>query len=126
MKKFYLIIAIAVASVCLYSCTSTSKGPEKVAKQAIEALQKADYDAYAATFNLSSSDQKMLAGMVEEKMKEQLDKKGGIKSYKITDTQIEEDSAKVTVNIVYKDGSAENQDMKFTKVNDEWKQTFDK
>ena len=126
MKKFFLFLAIAAAAVCFWACTGSSSGPEKVAKKAIEALQKKDFDTYAATFNISPSDQKMLAGLAEEKVSEELDKKGGIKSYKITDCQVEEDKAKVSVDLFYKDGSQDSQKMSFVKVDGEWKQDIDK
>ena len=49
--------------------------------------------------------------------------KGGIKSYKVTDTAIDEDKAKVTVHLVYKDGTEDDQDMAFSKGEDgAWKQ----
>lgn len=125
MKRIYAFLAIAIAAICSFACSS-SKGPEKVAKQAIQALQKKDYDAYAATFNLSSSDQKMLAGMAEEKVDEEISSKGGIKSFKITDCQVNGDTAKVVVHVIYKDASEENQRMDFVKVDGQWKQEFDK
>ena len=65
----------------------------------------------------------MLAGMVEEKVSEKIAEKGGIKSYKVTDTAIDEDKAKVTVHLVYKDGTEDDQDMAFSKGEDgAWKQ----
>ena len=127
MKKTLLLLTLALTAACLLvaSCSSAN-GPEAVAKTAITALQKGDYDAYAATFNLSSSDQKMLAGLAEEKIDEQIAKKGGIKSFKIMESSVNEDKAKVKVHLIYKDGSEEDQDMSFAKVDNEWKQEMDK
>ena len=125
MKRLYFILIAVAALFCCAACKS-SNGPEKVAKDAIEALQKKDYDAYAATFNLSSSEQEFLSGMVEEKMDKAIEEKGGIKSYKITDSQVDGDKATVKVHFVYKDGSEEDQKMSFVKVGDDWKQELDK
>ena len=114
-----------MAFVLMQSC-STSSGPEAVAKKAIAAIQKGDYDTYAATFDLSSSNQKKLAGMAEDKIQKEIADKGGIKSYKITNSSINGDDARVTVHIMYKDASEEDQVMDFTKVDGEWKQTMKK
>ena len=126
MKKTLLLLTLALTAACLLVACSSANGPEAVAKTAISALQKGDYDAYAATFNLSSSDQKMLAGMAEEKIDEQIAKKGGIKSFKVVESSVDEDKAKVKVHLIYKDGSEEDQDMSFAKVDNEWKQVMDK
>lgn len=125
MKRLYLILAAVAAVFCCAACTSTN-GPGKVAETAIKALQNKDYDAYAATFDLSSSEQKFLAGMVEEKVDKAIADKGGIKSYKITDSSIDGDKATVKVHLVYKDGSEEDQKMSFVKVGEDWKQQMDK
>jgi hypothetical protein len=125
MKRLYLILTAAAALFCCSACSS-SNGPEAVAKKAIEALQNKDFDAYAATFDLSSSEQKLLAGIAEEKMDEAFADKGGIKSFKIANTEVDEDEASVTVHIFYKDGSEDDQKMSFVKVGDEWKQKMDK
>ena len=125
MKRFYLMLAVAFAVFCCAACSS-SNGPEAVAKKAIEALQNKDFDAYAATFDLSSSEQKLLAGIAEEKVDEAFADKGGIKSFKIADSKMEEDEATITVHVVYNDGSEDDQKMTFVKVGDQWKQKMDK
>ena len=130
MKHNFLqkgLIALAVTALFgAAACTSApEKGPEKVAKQAVEAIQKGDFDAYAATFDMSESDQKMLAGMIEEKAKEQIDNKGGIKDYEILETTVDEEGAKATVKVKinYKDGSDDTQTMNFVKKEDgQWLQ----
>lgn len=131
MKRLTIILLAAAAMVCAASCGNNGKkaevkGPEKAAKEALNAVQKGDFDAYAATFNLPESDQKMLAGMAQEKVAKEIEKKGGMKGYKINNTTIEEDKATVDVTIEYKDGSEETSQMHFTKVNDDWKQELDK
>lgn len=125
MKKMLLLLTL-IASASLFVACTASNGPEAVAKQAITAIQKGDYDAYAATFDLSESDQKMLSGMVESKVKEGIDSKGGIKSFNIVDSTVNEDTAQVKVHLVYKDGSEDDQTMDFKKVDDKWKQVMNK
>lgn len=126
MKRFMILAAVVAASVfAVVACTS-SNTPEAVAKKAINALQKGDYDTYASTFDLSSSDQKMLAGLAEEKVDEQMKEKGGIKSFKITDCRVNEETATVTVHVVYKNGEEEDEHMSYVKVDNQWKQKMNK
>ena len=125
MKKIALMI-LAVGALLFVSCGGASNGPESVAKKAITAIQKGDYDAYAATFDLSESDQKMLSGMAQEKVGKTLEAKGGIKSFSIADTKIDEEKATVKVHFVYKDGSEDDQNMSFKLVDGDWKQDLKK
>ena len=125
MKKLAIIIAVVAGLAALAAC-SNANTPEGVAKKAITALQKGDYDTYASTFDLSSSDQKWLAGMAEEKADEGMNAKGGIKSFKITDSKINGDNATVTVHVVYKNGEEEDQHMSYVKVDGQWKQKMNK
>lgn len=126
MKKLFTIIAIAAAVLALGACSSAVSGPEAVAKKAMNAIQKGDFETYAKTFNLSESDQKSLAGLAEEKISESVNAKGGIKNFDIVDSTINEDKATVNVTINYKDGTSEDQKLSFVKVEDEWKQVLDK
>ena len=126
MKKI-LGFTLVVAALALYAaCSSSSNGPEAVVKKTISAIQKGDYNAFAATYNLSESDQKMLAGMAEEKIAQSLKEKGGIKSYDITETNIDGEKATVKVHYIYKDGSEEDETMYLELVDGEWKQVFAK
>ena len=118
-------LSVVAALFAAASCKTAANGPEKAAKAAIAAVQKGDFDAYAATFDMSESDQKILAGMIEEKAKVQIDKKGGIKDCEILETTFNEDKTQATVRvrIQYKDGSDDTQNMNFVKKEDgSWKQ----
>ena len=126
MKRIIAIALIAAASFFTLACKSGSDGPEALAKKAISAIEKGDYAAYAATFNVDENTQKMLAGLMEEKASKEIEKKGGIKGCDILDTQIDGEKATVKVKVLYKDGSDEEQTMKLIKVEDGWKQELNK
>ena len=119
MKKSLILLAVALVSAfaLVFSCNSAS-GPEKVAKTALEALKSGDYDAYAATFDVSSADQKFIAGMIEEKGKESFEEHGGIVSYKIYDTEIDGEKASCTARLTFKDGSEQEEKMHFVQKED--------
>jgi hypothetical protein len=127
LTKGLVALTVLAALLAAASCKSKSaaSGPEKAAKEAVAAIQKGDYDAYAATFDMSESEQKMLAGMIEEKAKEQIDAKGGIKGCDILESSLNEaqDQATVKVQINYGDGSQDTQSLDFVKKEDgSWKQ----
>ena len=128
MKRIALYLVLAAALACLAACSSSPKDPATAATQAITNLQKGDYAAYAASFNLNESDQKMLSGMIEEKMKEAIEQKGGIKDFKVTDTDVDDENGEATVkvHIDYKDGSVDDMTMNLVKVDGEWKQELNK
>jgi hypothetical protein len=92
------------------------------------ALVKGDYDAYAATFNLSENDQKMLAGMVAEKAGAKFAERGGLAGYTIGEAFIDDEGTEAEVEVVlkYKDGTEEDQELNFQKDGDKWKQVIDK
>ena len=123
-----LVAMIGCCASCKNNAAKPAKGPEKAADKAMAAVVKGDWDAYAKTFNLSESDQKMIAGLAEEKVSKEIESKGGIKDYKLADAELDEEGTKadVKVHITYKDGSEEDETLKFVKVDDEWKQNIDK
>ena len=125
MKRIISIVLIAASALFFFACKS-SNGPEALVKQAMSAIEKGDYEAYAATFNVDPDTQKMIAGLMEEKASQEMEKKGGFKGYDIIDTQIEGEKATVKVKVLYKDGSDEDQTMKLIKVEDGWKQELNK
>ena len=123
MKKLIGLAVVAFALVCISACSS-SNSPEDVVKKALTALQKGNYDAFASTYNLSAEEQEQLSALAKEKISQSLESKGGIKSFKVTDTQINGDEATVKVHTIYKDGSEEDETMKLKKVDGEWKQVM--
>ncbi|MBR4842173.1 MAG: DUF4878 domain-containing protein [Bacteroidaceae bacterium] len=126
MKKILVFSVVVAAMACFVACSSSGSGPEAVVEKAISAIQKGNYDAFAATYDLSESDQKMLSGLAEEKISKSLEEKGGIKSFKITDTKIDGEEATVKVHFVYKNGSEDDETMKLKKVDGAWKQVMSK
>lgn len=126
MKKIVLMI-LAAGALFVAACSS-SNGPEAVAEKAMSCLQKGDYEGYAATYDLSADDQKMIAGIAKEKVSKEFETKGGIKSFAVTDSQVDEEkgTAKVKVHIIFKDGSEDDQNMNLKLVDGKWKQDLNK
>ena len=125
MKKIAVMI-VALGALLFASCDSAPKGPEAIAKKAVTAIQKGNYEDYAATFDLDKSDQKMLAGMLEEKVGKKFEGNGGIASFNIVESNVDEERAAVKIHFAYKDGMEEDQTMNFKLVDGEWKQVLNK
>ena len=129
MKKVIAMLAIAAAVLCISSCKGAPKKnatPEDTAKTALEALKKADYKAFVDTYNLSKDDKDMLVSVIEEKMKEQQEEKGGIKSYEVGEAQVDGENATVTAKIFYNDGSDEDMTFNLINVDGKWLQEMNK
>lgn len=129
MKRVLTLLALA-AIVFVSSCkgggTTKLSGPEAAAKAAVEAIKKGDMKAFINTYNLSDDDKATLSALMEEKLQQKLDEKGGIKSYEILDSNIDGDNATVKVKIYYNNDTDEESTFKLTNVDGKWLQEMDK
>ena len=133
MKKLFFSMFVAVVALTLWSCGSANT-PSAVAEKAVKCMQKADYEGYVDLMDLKKSDGKdvekeQLAALLREKGTKTMEKKQGIKSYKVESEEISEDgkSATVKMKVVYGDGSEDTNKIKLVK-NDkgEWKVSLGK
>ena len=93
-----------------------------------------DYEGYVDLLLLKEtknqeSDKEQLVAMLREKGTKTMEKKQGIKSYKVESEEISEDgnSATVKMKMVYGDGSEDTQDLKLVKNDDgDWRLTMGK
>lgn len=124
--KHILLAATLMAAFCFFTaCKNESKsGPEAVAKEALSAMQKGDYEGFVNTFNMSDSDKQMLTGLLKEKGPDA--QNGGIRDFKITDKEIDGDKATVKVHVIYKDGTEKDEEMKFVQEDGAWYQEWSK
>ena len=133
MKKLFISMFVAVVAFTLWSCGSANT-PSAVAEKAVKCMQKADYEGYVELMDLKEtknqeSEKQQFVAMLREKGTKTMEKKQGIKSYKVESEEISEDgkSANVKMKIVYGNGDEDTQKMKLVK-NDkgEWKISFGK
>ena len=132
MKKAIAIltgIALCLAAIALSGCsqdkTSESK---KVAETAIKALMKGDIKAYVDTYDLSDEDKAQLTSLLEGKLKPEIEKNGGIKSYEFVEEDIndEANTASYTVKLTYGDGTEKEETINLVKTDNGWKQKLNK
>ena len=134
MKKLFISMFVAVVALTLWSC-GPANTPSAVAEEACKCMQNEDYEGYADLMDLKKSEdgkgveKEQLAALLREKGTKTMEKKQGIKSYKVESEEISEDgkSANVKMKIVYGNGDEDTQKMKLVKNDDgDWKLTMGK
>ena len=133
MKKLFISMFVAVVAFTLWSC-GPANTPSAVAEEACKCVQNEDYEGYVELMDLKEtknqeSEKEQFVAMLREKGTKTMEKKQGIKSYKVESEEISEDgkSATVKMKMVYGDGSEDTSKVKLVK-NDkgEWKMSFGK
>ena len=133
MKKLFISMFVAVVAFTLWSC-GPANTPSAVAEKACKCVQNEDYEGYVELMDLKEtknqeSEKEQFVAMLREKGTKTMEKKQGIKSYKVESEEISEDgkSAIVKMKVVYGDGSEDTSKIKLVK-NDkgEWKISFGK
>lgn len=133
MKKLFISMFVAVVAFTLWSC-GPANTPSAVAEKACKCVQNEDYEGYVELMDLKEtknqeSEKEQFVAMLREKGTKTMEKKQGIKSYKVESEEISEDGKSATVNmkVVYGDGSEDTNKIKLVK-NDkgEWKISFGK
>ena len=133
MKKLFISMFVAVVAFTLWSC-GPANTPSAVAEEACKCVQNEDYEGYVELMDLKEtknqeSEKQQFVAMLREKGTKTMEKKQGIKSYKVESEEISEDGKSATVNmkVVYGDGSEDTSKIKLVK-NDkgEWKISFGK
>lgn len=118
MKTILRMLAAVSAVVCMVlfaaSCSSQSS-PKDVASQAMECMKRGDVDKFVDLLYVEEGTdaeevkrgKAMIKAMYEGKGMAQLEKKQGIKSYEVIDEKMNEEGnrCKVTLKVVYGDGS---------------------
>ena len=133
MKKLFISMFVTVVAFTLWSC-GPANTPSAVAEEACKCVQNADYEGYVELMDLKEtknqeSEKEQFVAMLREKGTKTMEKKQGIKSYKVESEEISEDGKSATVNmkVVYGDGSEDTNKIKLVK-NDkgEWKVSLGK
>lgn len=131
MKRIVFFATMCLFVVMLTGCGGP-KTPKDVAEKSMKCLQKGDYKGYAKLVYLKdeakmSSEEvrkskEQLAVLLEGKISEEIQKKGGMESFELGEETIDEDNAKVDVTVKYGDGSEKKSTIKLKKTEDgDWK-----
>ena len=111
MKKVFYLLSIALMAMAFVACSSSKNTPEGVVDAYLKAMQKNDTRKALEMFHFSKEltpeEFDEYVQMVDDKVKKQNEKKGGIESWEIQAPELAEDaqSAVVRYTVKYGDGS---------------------
>ena len=126
MKKVISLLSIALMAIAFVACSSSKNTPEGVVDAYLKAMQQNDTRKALEMFHfskeLTSEEFDEYVQMIDDKVKKQNEKKGGIASWEITETELAEDgeSAVVKYTVKYGDGSEQKDKQKAVKIDGKW------
>jgi ribonucleotide monophosphatase NagD (HAD superfamily) len=122
-----MFVACLVMAVMTSCGSSHENSPKGLAEAAVECLADKDYKGYMNLTNATDQQKEAMASMLE-KVGQQAEQKGGMKSHEIVDEEIDEEkgTATVTVKILYENGEEEENKMKMVQKDGEWLLSADK
>lgn len=126
MKKVFYLLSIALMAMAFVACSSSKNTPEGVVDAYLKAMQKNDTRKALEMFHFSKEltpeEFDEYVQMVDDKVKKQNEKKGGIESWKIQAPELAEDaqSAVVRYTVKYGDGSEDSDKQKVVKIDGKW------
>jgi hypothetical protein len=121
MKKLLSLAAVCLFVVALCACGSANT-PEGVTEKALKCMISKDYQGYVDLMHFqkekSSEDMQQIVALVKDKMDKEIDKKEGIKDYKIGTPEVTDDKAVVPYTLTYGNGETKEDKMKLVKTED--------
>ena len=126
MKKVFYLLSIALMAMAFVACSSSKNTPEGVVDAYLKAMQKNDsrkaLEMYHFSKPLTDEQFEEYVQMVDDKVKKENDKKGGIVSWEIEAPELAEDaqSAVVHYTVKYGNGSEDSDKQKVVKIDGKW------
>ena len=126
MKKVFYLLSIALMAMAFVACSSSKNTPEGVVDAYLKAMQQNDTRKALEMFHFSKEltpeEFDEYVQMVDDKVKKQNEKKGGIESWEIQAPELAEDaqSAVVRYTVKYGDGSEDSDNQKVVKIDGKW------
>ncbi len=126
MKKVFYLLSIALMAMAFVACSSSKNTPEGVVDAYLKAMQKNDsrkaLELYHFSKELTPEEFDEYVQMVDDKVKKQNEKKGGIVSWEIEAPEMAEnaESAVVRYTVKYGDGTEDKDKQKVVKIDGKW------
>ena len=126
MKKVFYLLSIALMAMAFVACSSSKNTPEGVVDAYLKAMQKNDSRKALEMFHFSKEltpeEFDEYVQMVDDKVKKENDKKGGIVSWEIEAPEMAEnaESAVVRYTVKYGDGTEDKDKQKVVKIDGKW------
>ena len=125
MKKLLSFAAVCLFVLTLCSCSSADTNtPEGTVTKAIKCIIDKDYKGYVDLMNFKEAktdeQKQQLAALVQDKMNKEIEKKEGIKDFKVETAEINEEEGKAVVpyTLTYGNGDTKDDKMKLIKTED--------
>lgn len=109
-------------------CSCGGQGPKDIAEDAMTCLQKEDYRAYVDLMQTDDSmspeevenSKNALANILKEKAGKSLEKKGGIKNFKVIKETVDEEKGTATIKmeVNFNNGATDTDNIKLKKGKD--------
>ena len=133
MKNLNLVhvFLLAVVVSVLAACSGGEKTPGQIEMSIWNTIESGNYEKAmdmwyensAVSPDKNQADQKEFVKAFADKMKSSIEEKGGIQEVKIVSEELSEDgeTAIVAVKITFKNGTTQEDDSKYIKVDGKWK-----
>lgn len=124
MKKIISMLCTLAVVLAFSSCSNNS--PEGVVKNYYSYVQKGKYEKVIDLIHfkkeISSEEKQQYTALLGDKLSKELEKKDGISSYEVIDTEISEDGETATVHgiVTYGNGNTQDDKTKLVKVDGKW------
>ena len=125
MKKILSVLSLALITLTFVSCNQNT--PEGVVTKYVACIQNGQYEEAIDLFyfkkDLSDDQKQQYVSMMREKWGKELDKKGGITGFEITNVETADDGNSAVVSYVmkYGDGTTKSENAQLLKIDDKWK-----
>ena len=122
MKSIRIIYCLLLA--CLFACSGKSS-PSDIAVESTEAWVNGDTEEYFEYMSITEEERKDLEAFMHLKGDDLIKKykdRGGIENIEVIreDMSKDEKNCRVTVEITFKDGSREKENVKLENIDDNW------
>lgn len=131
MKKIMLGVVVVALAVLAVACSSNSS-PKAIATKYVTAIQKGDKEAAADCFYYDGTDEDIakkretMVSLIDKGIKN-MENKGGIKSFSVTNVEENGDKAVVHGKVTYGNGETdEDEEIATKKVDGKWYVDIDK
>lgn len=123
MKSTKFIFSFLLLA-CLVACSNRSS-PSQVAVVSTEAFVNGDLDQYFEYMSVTEEERKDLEALLRIKggtFREKYEAKGGLENVEVISEEMSEDgmSCEVTVEILFKDGSIEEESVDLVNIDGDW------
>jgi len=133
MRKLFSVLALAAVVLFTANCGGGGNTPASIEKSMYTQMQKGNYDKVVKIMidNLDATKEQkaqFAAFFTSDKIKKEMEKGGGLKSFEIIKEEISEDglSATVETKVINNNGDEDTKTTKYVKKDGKWLMSLNK